>query len=1082
MRPRPGLAGDFPAPGTTPDIPPLVFFHLAVTVASREILSSPMRPSELRTRPREVSAVQRDPWKSLLVTSAVLLFQLLLPALGHAQSYSRLQVLLPGETEAPGTGSGKFGTPTAQTVGTPFTVRVRACDAAWNTVTSITDVVQLSSTDATATLPAPRSLQSGVATFTVTITAIGSFTISARDQTDNTIPQATSAPFSAMLVQGFEFARINQKNQYAGVAMNVSFTAVDPQGDVVTGFSGQVNLQQLTSFGVGRIEPSVVTLSNGSWSGNVTMYRADETAINRGNVNIYAFLPGSPGVNGTSDPFTVHPGSFSRVQIVVPGQDPAPGSSSGVTGDPATQGAVQGFAVEVYATDTYWNPVPSSDTVRLTSSDAAASTPVTGALSNGFRQFTLSLGTVGTQTLTVTDQTNGSIQGMTCAPIQVIPSAVHHFVIDPVSGPLTAGVPVTVRVRATDAGGNTIPAYNGDAFLSANTGPQSLVPRDIVFSNGVWSGQATFFGAGGAVSFTCADFGAPPRTGTSSSFEVRPGPFAGLQVVPAGQVAQGGTPTGVSGVPSSQQAGSSFSVQVRAVDAYWNRVSGINDRIGLASSDAFASMPAETLLANGELLLPVTLFEAGMQTITASDVDRTGIASHTSSPIQVLAGNYARIVVLTSGQSLAPGTPTGQFPELGPGQDINLPFTLRVYATDSWFNAVGGAADRIRISSTDPFAVAVVNDVENPLPLDIQLADGYGELRVRASTGGFQQMIATNLTQPTMPPSSTQFEVDEYGFYMEAVVGADMQPDTFQAGEQFILTVTVRNEQGAIREDFNTTVDVRAVHASTGEPGRGALAVTRFMVTQGRGQVAQTYTFAEPIQIEVVDLDGNGTTTELVTILPGPPAELALGSDPSWVGGNKHATLSARVLDAFGNGVPGRLVRFQLQSGPGTLSRADSLQDRGTQASDSTDAMGVARADFHAGREPAVTRIRATSGSFVTDLDLQTAFVDPNATGGYVSNYPNPFHPNEAPTTIAYKLADNANVKLEIYTLSGGLVLRKQFSMGDAGGAVGLNEFVWDGKNGKGDFVSSGGYVLVIEAEGVGETLHVMRRKIAVVR
>ena len=64
----------------------------------------------------------------------------------------------------------------------------------------------------------------------------------------------------------------------------------------------------------------------------------------------------------------------------------------------------------------------------------------------------------------------------------------------------------------------------------------------------------------------------------------------------------------------------------------------------------------------------------------------------------------------------------------------------------------------------------------------------------------------------------------------------------------------------------------------------------------------------------------------------------------------------------------------------------------------------------------------------------------------------------------------------------GGLVLSEEFAMGATGGAAGLNEFVWDGRNGKGDFVSSGGYLVVVTAEGAGETLHVMRRKVAVVR
>ena len=40
----------------------------------------------------------------------------------------------------------------------------------------------------------------------------------------------------------------------------------------------------------------------------------------------------------------------------------------------------------------------------------------------------------------------------------------------------------------------------------------------------------------------------------------------------------------------------------------------------------------------------------------------------------------------------------------------------------------------------------------------------------------------------------------------------------------------------------------------------------------------------------------------------------------------------------------------------------------------------------------------------------------------------------------------------------------------------------WTGQNGEKRVVSSGGYIVFIEAQGVGQTLHVMRRKIAVVR
>ena len=210
----------------------------------------------------------------------------------------------------------------------------------------------------------------------------------------------------------------------------------------------------------------------------------------------------------------------------------------------------------------------------------------------------------------------------------------------------------------------------------------------------------------------------------------------------------------------------------------------------------------------------------------------------------------------------------------------------------------------------------------------------------------------------------------------------------------------------------------------------------------------------------------------LLTVLPGPPAGVTLMSDPTWVRGNKHATIFAKVVDQFDNGVPEQVVFFELLSGMGTLTSIDSA----------TAADGTARADYLSPREPEIARIRATSNNFIAEMDLETALVDPDKPGGTVTNYPNPFHPGEAPTTIAYKLSDDAQVTLRIYTLTGGLVLEKIFNLGGQGGTTGLNEYRWDGRNGDNELVASGGYILVIDAKGEGETIHTMRRKIAVVR
>jgi len=983
---------------------------------------------------------------------------LMVPVMAAAGPYTQIQVLLPGETEAPGTISGKTGAPQAQTVGVPFTFRVRAVDDQWNLVDTITDVMQFGSSDASATLPSNMPMVGGKTTLTAMFNAAGSFTISADDQTDLTIPRGTSGNVSVMILGGFVFQNINQKHTDAGVPFSTSITAVDPGGSTVSGYSGSVRLQELTSFGVGRIEPATVTLSNGYWSGNVTVFRADETNISSGNVNMYAFLDSDPGKNGTSNPFVVHPGNLARIQIVVPGQDPLPGSVAGTTGNPATQSSTQNFMVDIYATDNYWNPLPSADNIRVTSSDAGASTPVTATLNNGHASVSLYLSTFGTQTLTVADVSNGSIQGMTSQAIQVIPAGAHHFEISTVAGPVTAGDPVVVTISATDAGGNTLPDFDGNAILSANTGAGSISPESISFNSGVWTGPITFRGAGNAVQFTCSDYATPPHLGTSDPFVVNPAAYAGMQILLPGQDPQGGTATGFVGNPDVQAAGSGFDILVRAVDQYFNRVPGIDNHLALNSTDENLNSPLALLLINGEVLVPVTLFRAGLQTITAADSDSAGINPFTSSGVEVTPGPYTDLLILAPGEDLSPGAETGRS-GTPTDQSINYAFTVTVYATDQWFNPVGGIMDMVRITSGDPMA---------QLPVDASMTDGRVDFSIRLSTGGFQQITAGNVNQPDIVVSTTEVKMISSGFHLEA----EITPTTVQAGSPFSLTVKVTNDAGSVIQEINSSVTIEVRNASTQEPGKGELANTGFQLLQGQHTETETYTYAEDIVLVITDDAGNiPALTGVLTVLPGAPAAILLTSNPPWVKGNKTALLTARVQDAFENGVPGQPVEFTLLTNKGLL----------TPFENQTDEDGQATAEFLSPREPAIDTVRAVSGALSVDLDIETALVDPNAPGGALTNYPNPFHPDETSTTIAYVLQDNASVRMRIYTLSGGLVLDRQFTSGDQGGSTGLNEVPWDGRNGNGDPVASGGYILFIEAEGNGATMHVMRRKIGVV-
>jgi hypothetical protein len=212
--------------------------------------------------------------------------------------------------------------------------------------------------------------------------------------------------------------------------------------------------------------------------------------------------------------------------------------------------------------------------------------------------------------------------------------------------------------------------------------------------------------------------------------------------------------------------------------------------------------------------------------------------------------------------------------------------------------------------------------------------------------------------------------------------------------------------------------------------------------------------------------------SEVLTVDPAPPKAILMAADPPWVRGNRHATITAQVVDEFANGVPDQPIEFTLLAGSALLTPIDFT----------TDAAGEAHTDFLSPRRPEIATVRATSNALSSEIDIETALVDPAEAAGTVTSYPNPFHPDEAPATIAYKLAADARVQLSFFTLLGSKVRREEIPAGSPGGREGLNEFLWDGRNGRGEIVASGGYIVVIEAVHEGETLHKMHRRVAVVR
>ena len=80
---------------------------------------------------------------------------------------------------------------------------------------------------------------------------------------------------------------------------------------------------------------------------------------------------------------------------------------------------------------------------------------------------------------------------------------------------------------------------------------------------------------------------------------------------------------------------------------------------------------------------------------------------------------------------------------------------------------------------------------------------------------------------------------------------------------------------------------------------------------------------------------------------------------------------------------------------------------------------------------------------------------------------PNPLSSEEGVATIVYQLPDSPvdRVKMEIYDLFGNLVYKKEVLSGEQGAISGQeNTLTWNGRNGKGEKVASGVYILCIRA------------------
>ncbi len=556
-----------------------------------------------------------------------------------ADAFDRLLVVVPGESFLPGSESGRMGSPVDQQGDQPFQISVYATDQFWNQATNIGHTIMLSSTDPAAVLGPYGTLAGGMTTMAVRLLTSGTQTITASDVTDSNKDPHMSSEIT-VLSQGLDHFTFNSISspRSAGEAFPVIITAVNEQGSIVSDFNGTLDLS--VSSGNETLTPTEINMTNGWWSGDVTLTKAVSL------LTLSVQDRTNPPHAGESNQFDVQAAQVHQLQVLLPGESGTPGLAPGKTGDPGEILSGTSIQVRVNAVDAWWNVVTgNADLVHLTASDPLAALPADASLNAGTRQFIVTLSSTGLQSVTASDQTNGSVAPNTSSLIRVNPGNFDHFIFNPIAGPVVAGTPFQVTITAVDGNGNPVDAFSGIVNLEANTGEGTVTPSQLNFNNGQWNGNVSITKADGGAVLSVSDAASPPHAGSSNQFVVNPGAFAKLQVIVPGLTATPGVAPGYSGVSEAQNGGVPFAITVNAVDANWNIVSTVNDSFAVSSTDVLASIPPSTIFLNGSRYLSITLNSQGAQTISAVSLDVPGIVNGQSPAITVLPANLDHFTI-----------------------------------------------------------------------------------------------------------------------------------------------------------------------------------------------------------------------------------------------------------------------------------------------------------------------------------------------------------------------------------------------------------------------------------------------------
>ncbi len=408
----------------------------------------------------------------------------------------------------------------------------------------------------------------------------------------------------------------------AGAAFDLTVTAFDAYGNVVTGYRGIVHFTSTD----GQFQPfdyPFTAADNGVHTFMITLKTA-------GRQTVTATDTTTGSLQGSAT-FTVTPAAVASFRVTP-------------SANPVTAGAA--FSLTVTALDGYGNIVTGyTGTVQFTSSDNQAVLPPDypfTAADNGSHTFSVALKTAGSQTVIVRDGVLSLVTGS--ATLMVRPNVAQSLRLTNVPNTTVAGVLFSITVTAYDAYANVATGYTGTVHFSSSDA-QAHLPPDYTFQPRDMGTQTftLYLATAGSQAFSVGD-GSLTANGSSLVTAAAPDHFL--------------VTTSVDG--SSTVAGTPFDVTVTVRDAFNNTVTGYTGTVTFSSQDPYgATLPANYTFQPADLGMVTfsggaILYTAGTWDVTVTDSNNAGL---TGSDYVLVTPAAAVQLVISAPATVAPNTP-----------------------------------------------------------------------------------------------------------------------------------------------------------------------------------------------------------------------------------------------------------------------------------------------------------------------------------------------------------------------------------------------------------------------------------------